>query len=430
MRLGFFLASTASLQLAASLAIQLAVLRIVGPGVETDAYVAAQTVPMVLFAVLAASLQNVWQPRLSVAHAEPASWRLEQRAAHGQGLLLFGLATVALAATLPWWPRLLFPTFSAQQFDLFTAMTPPLLGASLFNCLCLLQAAALRARERYLLAEGIGLAATVVALGMVLIMVPRHGIVSVAWITLARYVVVYAVLLVYAAWPWPSLVRGWRDRDAWRQLRPIVGSSSLHKAGPLVDRFWSSQSAAGGMTLFSLAQMAIVAVTTIIERALAMPVNSRMGRLHAEGRHDAMREAFRRTMLRIGIAVGALLVILIVLRPAWDALTGLALRLEPAASQALWWYTVLLLGHVLSGAAGTVCVAAFYAMGDARTPSVIISLGFLVGVALKSAGYIGFDLTGLAVATSVYQLLNLVVLTVALERRFGRLLSGRAATPG
>jgi putative peptidoglycan lipid II flippase len=423
LRLGILLASAASLQLAAGLAIQLAVLRIVGPGLETDAYIAAQTAPMVLFAVLAASLQNVWQPRLSVAHDQAEAWRIEQRAAQGQGLLLFGVATLVLAATVPAWSRLLFPAFSARQLELLAAMTPPLLAAALFNCLCLLQAAALRARERFLLAEAVGLGATLLALGLVVVLVPRQGIASVAWITLGRFVVVYGVLLGFTGWSRPSVVSGWRDAGAWRQLRPIVGSSSLHKAGPLVDRYWSSQSAPGGMTLFGLAQMGVVAVTTIIERALAMPVNARMGRLHAEGRHRAMRDALRRALLLIGVAVLVLFAVLLALRPGWDSLTATALKLEPPASQALWWYSVLLLGHVLSGAAGTVCVAVFYALGDARTPSIIISIGFLIGVAMKSLGFISFDLSGLAIATSAYQVLNLAALLLAVERRFRQLLA-------
>ena len=84
-------------------------------------------------------------------------------------------------------------------------------------------------------------------------------------------------------------------------------------------------------------------------------------------------------------------------------------------------FLVLLLGFVLVAAAGTAVVAVFYAMGDTRTPALIGSAGFVLGLAAKAAGFLAAGLPGLAAATSLYYLLNLGALVYFAWRRLERL---------
>jgi 1-aminocyclopropane-1-carboxylate deaminase/D-cysteine desulfhydrase-like pyridoxal-dependent ACC family enzyme len=58
LKLNLYLGAIASLQLAASFALQLIVLAVLGAGTDTAALVAAQAVPGVVFSVLAISLQK------------------------------------------------------------------------------------------------------------------------------------------------------------------------------------------------------------------------------------------------------------------------------------------------------------------------------------------------------------------------------------
>jgi putative peptidoglycan lipid II flippase len=418
----------AGLQLAVSLAVQVAVLRLIGAGRETDAYVAAQAVPMVVFAIVSASLNNLWQARFAVLHDDSRALLEAQRRAQGHVLFVFGSIVAALAATSAVWPKWLFPGFTSGQQAQVLAMTMPLLGAAWVQCHVALVVAALRARERFLQPEVVGLAGTAAALFFVVLLVPRLGIEAAAWITLARALAVYGVLFLSAGRPTPDLSSVWRERDSWRQLWPLISSSALYKTGPLIDRFWSSQASSGGMTLFGLAQAGIVAAATVIERALCMPANSRMGRTAALGDYGCLRRDYRRAIKQVSIAVALIGLVLVLLRPLWDGAAATALNISTADAQRLWWFVVLLLGHLHVAASGTVCVAVFYGLADTKTPSVILVAGFLVGIVAKSVGFVAFDLVGLAVATSAYHSLNLGLLMIAVERRLQREIR-RTASP-
>jgi peptidoglycan biosynthesis protein MviN/MurJ (putative lipid II flippase) len=62
-------------------------------------------------------------------------------------------------------------------------------------------------------------------------------------------------------------------------------------------------------------------------------------------------------------------------------------------------------------------VAAFYAMDDTATPIRIGVVGFLVGLVLKSVGFVMFGVLGLAAGASAYYLLNLAIMAMVLEGR-------------
>jgi peptidoglycan biosynthesis protein MviN/MurJ (putative lipid II flippase) len=88
---------------------------------------------------------------------------------------------------------------------------------------------------------------------------------------------------------------------------------------------------------------------------------------------------------------------------------------------------VLLLGFLQVSASGSVPVAAFVALGDTRTPARLSIVAFIAGVVLKSLCFLWTGLAGLALATSVYYLGNLVVVTLFLERRLNGAAAGRRA---
>ncbi len=420
MSLGLRLGSVATLQLAAGFGIQLAVLAILGAREQTDAYVAAQAVPLVVFAVLAGSLQSVWQPRLSVAHDRPEAWRAAQRSAYGQALLLFGASSSLLMATARWWQPGLFPGLDSQQHDLVHRMLLPLLLASLLDGQMVLQTAALRARERFVTGELAFLLATLAALVLVVVVVPGFGIEAVPWILLARSAAACVALFFQVGRVAPSVASGLREAAVWSQLRLIVSSASLERTAPLVDRFWTSQAATGGMTLFGLAHTAATAIAMILERSLYMPAAARMGRLFAAGRHDEVRLAFRRALVRSTLAVAAAGLLLLALEPVWGVVVSPLLGSRPDQAEALWWLLVLLLGHAHAAAAGPASIAVFHALGNARVPAVLGAVGYGVGVALKSAGFLAWGLKGLALAVSVHQLLFVVVLLRAVDSELAR----------
>jgi putative peptidoglycan lipid II flippase len=416
-KLTLSLGALATLQLLANVALQLLVLTIVGAGPETDAFVAAQALPQVLLAVLAVSMQSVWQPRLAVLATNLAAWKDAQRAAQGQALLLFGGAAVGAVASAELWVHGLFPGLSAGQRAMTVTLVLPMIAGAALSGHAALLTTALRAREQFIRAEAVALAGSVFAVGLIIATVPRYGVVAAAWANLARAALVSAVLFVLAQCPRPSLAGAWRRTEIWQQLRPMLAGSSLYKTAPLVDRFWSSQAGTGGMTIFSIAQTAMGALATVVERALSMPVAPRLARLAEAGDLAGMRRLYRRCVWNITWPVAGVGLLLLAVEPIWVEVIGPLLKIGPSLAFQLWVVCLLLLGYLHVAASGTIAVAAFCAMGEAQTPVKVGVPAFIASVAVKSVAFVVWGLPGLAAATSVYYLANMAMLLMLLETR-------------
>lgn len=417
MKLGISLGALAGLQLLASLALQLVVLRLVGAGALTDAYMAAQTLPILLVAVLATPLQALWQPRLAVAASGRAQWRAQQGLAQTQVLWLVGGTALAAAASAPQWLPRLFPGLPVSTHSVAVDITRVLCVGALLNSHALLLTVALRAQERLVIAEVVTTAGALAAVAAAVSLVPQTGVMGAAYIGAARAAVVCAVLYFLADRPLLASARALSAGNAWHPLRPLLTGTSIYKLSPLVDRYWGSLAPVGGLTLLTLSQTGIGAVAQMVERAVCMPVTPQLARLAQGAQYGQMRALIRDRITRVTLIVGMALLMLVLVRPAWPAALNSALHLSEASAVQMWWICLLLLGYLHVAAAGALPMAAFIALGDSRTPVRIGVIGFVVGIGLKSVGFVVAGLPGLALATSLYYAANLLVMWRVLESR-------------
>jgi len=203
----------------------------------------------------------------------------------------------------------------------------------------------------------------------------------------------------------------------WRQLRPMLAGASIYKLSPLVDRYWGSLAPAGGLTLMTLAQSGLAALGQMIERAVCMPVTPRVARLADASEYAGLRALLRQRMGWVSLFAVSLLALLVAVRPGWNAVLFTLLRLHETAAQQLWWLSVLLLGYLHVSAAGALVTAAFIALGDSRTPVRVGVVGFVISVFVKSIAFLTAGIAGLALATSLYYIGNLIVMWRLLEKR-------------
>lgn len=410
------LGALAILQVLASLATQLLVLSLVGAGSQTDAYVAAQTLPLLVFTIFSVPLQSVWQPRFAQLWPDENGWRDAQRAAQGQVLTVCCATTLPLFVTAGYWVQWLFPGFDASQHELAAEMARVLFIGCILNTQTWLLTAALRSRERFVVPELISLGGTVVMLIALSILLPTWGIKLAAWLGLARSVGVFLSLFVISGRPVPSFAAAVAERHAWRSAMPLVGGSVIYKTGPVVDRFWSSHSPPGGVTAFNLVQLGMSAAGSVLEKMFAVPVVPQLARLVAAGDFKAVRSQYRRVIAQVTLATLVVPLGLLLLYPVWADMIAWTLRLESHLAWDLWLLCFLLLGYMHVVACGYVVVSVFYAMGDTRTPVLMSLASYLLGVLIKSAAYLLWGLNGLAVASSVYYLFNLLATSMLLER--------------
>lgn len=410
------LGGLAATQLLAAIATQVLVVSLVGPGVRTDALFAAQTVPLLLVSVLAVPLVQVWQPRFVLAAAETGPYRTAQGLAQGQSLLLTGGLAVLLGLAAPWWMPWIFPGLAADGARLAANLAQVLCIGVPLNAQGLLLAAAARARERFVAPELVLTVTAVLAAFAALWIVPRYDVAGAAWLSTGRAALACLALYLVAGRSRPRPLLALRDAESWRRLRPLLAGSSVYKFGPLVDRYWASHAPAGGLTALGLAGLAVGSTAQVIERAITVPATPGLATLAAEGRHADLLARVRRVLLiALGLAL-SVLASLLLLEP-WLVGTLRLLDFDAHVAGQVWWLSVLLVGFLWVAACGSLPVAAFVALGDARTPVAISIVAFLVGVLLKSLGFVLGGLPALAIASSLYYVGNLLAVSGALWKR-------------
>ncbi len=417
MRTPITLGLLAALQLLAGLAGQLIVLRIVGIGWQTDAYVAAQAVPTILTAVVAASLQSLWLPRFARAADSEPTWYTELGIAQGQTLKVMLSLTLPLWASSALWVQFAFPGFSDSQFELVVHVGAPLFAAAGFNALVGILTAALRARGRFIAPEAFSLFASLATLAGIAILVPHYGVTAAAWLSCARGLLILVVLLFAARRPGFHLRVTEQGREVAGQVRPLVSGGVFIKSGPLVDRYWGSHAGGGDITILSVAQLAVTSLATILERALLAQALPSFAKHLKSGGPAELMQAYRTCLCRIFFAVLAIGAGLVAIRPAWDSLCAQVLRMSPDSAWQFWLICLALLPSLFVAIAGSAAVAVFYAFGETRLPTLIGVLGFGVSLVLKSLLFLRFGIIGIAIGASACLMLNMTLYHVAVRRR-------------
>jgi peptidoglycan biosynthesis protein MviN/MurJ (putative lipid II flippase) len=421
MRLNVSLGVLASLQLIAGLMMQLLVVALVGVGPITDAWVAAQAVPAVLFAILSGVVHGVWQARLAANSSELAKWHRLQRAAHGQAWMLCIPAIVILMTTANSWIDLLFVGFSAEQIELATTLSMLLLATTIANLHCAISVAALRGRGKFIPCELVTLSAAVAAIIAVFWLLPMFGIEAAAWVTFARATVVAIVLFLMTGSPFPSVRMAISETKSWYAARPILIGGGIYKSGPIVDRIFSSMAPASGMTVFNLAQMGVSAVGSVLERAIVTPLVPQIARLAHDGQWIRLTAIVRSTLMRgaiIPILAGA---IIVALYPIW--ITGAQAMLGLSVEQARESWKICLIFSLLLYPLtfGMTIVSTLYSIGDTKTVAQVGTLGFLLSILVKYLSFEAAGLSGLAAGVTAHYALNFIVMALLLRSKLHKI---------
>lgn len=428
----FSLGALTAAQLALSLVVQAVIIALLGAGEQTDSWVAAQAIPLVLYGIATIAFQGAWQAEFAVAADDDGAFREKQNCAHGQLLLGLGALVVAFAVTARLWTGWLFPGFSDVQVSLTGELTVFLLFSTLLNAHNLLFIAAMRARRSFVLPEAIATIGSVLAVVLTALSVRHAGVIAAAWASLARSIFVSIALFVLSGRALPSVRQALRDVGAWKRMNPLLMSSTVAKSGPLVDRFLGSLAPPGGLTTFNLALMGMTALSSVLERSLATVATTSIGRIVRQNDFDGVRQTYRRCLKRATWAALAVLAALIVLHPFWPQLTSATIGLSGASAIDIWWYCVLLTAFLVPASAGSAITFSFYAFGDTKTPARVATISFLLSIGLKAVGFHLLGIIGIVMGILLHYLGNLAVLCWLLERRLRReqdTLNPPASTP-
>jgi putative peptidoglycan lipid II flippase len=240
-----------------------------GVGIETDAFFASGALPQLIFLVASFSLMQVLVPLLATEDEQTF-----RRDAWGFFLGVsgfFSIVAVLLFVTAGYWVSFIVPGFSRQAQALAITLSRIQLLAMIGNAAVVVLWSVFYARQRFLWAEVSSVLANAASLVFLFWALPRYGIVSAAWATVLNLGFKVMLLMpVLGPWQRPQW-NSYAMKEAWRRIKPFLLGQTYAKSDPLIDRFLTSLTTAGSLSLLYIGQQIYSAANLIVTKAISTP---------------------------------------------------------------------------------------------------------------------------------------------------------------
>jgi len=402
--------------MAGSLVAQLFLIRIVGPGADTDNFIAAQTIPMIFTAIALSAFQSVWLNRLSLVSKKSKKRVFELGVAQGQAILFGGFVFILLVISLSYWIPLIFSNLGGDQLRLIEYYSYILLFAAYLNVLSGVLSIALRSESRFLAAEFLGLFGVILTIIGIVFIVPIWGVVAAVWIIFARAIIQYLIQMQFAGWPPIYLSKALRFNKSWQLMKPVFFASTLYKTTPLIDRYLAAHGDAGTLTVLSFVFTAVSSIISIIERSVCAPISPKLSKYAKSSDFEAFKYTCLKTIKLIFSLVIIICFALFIFKGYLLILLTKVLHFDPQVALNIWGMFLLLMTYIMASSIGSIGVAAFYSLGDTKTPVKIGLRGFFVSIPIKFLGFFVYSITGLIFATCLYYVINTFAMLFTLNK--------------
>lgn len=386
-----------------------------GPGIATDALFAGMTIPLLVLSVISGSLMHVLVPILA--------GESEDRLRHDAwGMLvlvggLFGVMAILLYVTAPWWIPITVPGFTEAGQALTIELTRIQLVGMVFTAINGVQWATYHARQQFVWAELAPILASALALLLLIWALPRFGVIAAAWISTLRMGLQTLLLTPGMGKPVRFDLRSSTIQQAWQRIKPLLLGTAYYKTDPLVDRFLLSSASSGSLSLYYLAQQIYGAASQVLNKAIATPLVPLLSKLHKEGNSDEFRRVYLRKLLQVSmIGIVSLLGLGVFGQATLDLLVGNG-NISADNVKELWWIMIWLAGMFLGGVTGQICSSSFYACGNTITPTRMSMITYTAYIPCKIIAFYFFNIVGLALATSIYYIINSLCQIYLLESK-------------
>jgi len=388
----------------------------VGVGAETDAFFASTVIPQFVFILLTLTFLPVLVPLLATRAETEFShdvWSFFSLTA-----TIFILIAVVLYLSANAWVPWFVPGFSASAKTLTANLTRLQLVSMVLNALIVTLWAAHHARHRFVWVELSGVIANLAGLSFLVLTVSRLGIWAAAVNTVLYNGLKLAFLLpILGRFRWPT----WRSpiiREAAYRLKPLLPGQIYLRTDPAVDRFLTSMTGAGTLSLLHVAQQVYASIVLLIGKAVVAPMAPKLAVYAREERWPLYRRHYQGRLLLLLVITIAGCVFVIVGAPILRLLVG-EIGIEGKNLHTLWLTMIALGGTLVGGTLVQATAGAFYAMGNTKTPTKISTLLYTLYIPVKVLAFFKFGLMGLALTMSTYFLANSVIQFWLLRNEIG-----------
>lgn len=385
----------------------------------TDVYFGSNMVLVFVVGLVSGPIGNTIVPVLSVVEDDERR-RIDTYTLLAATTLVFGaLAGVAMLFAGFWVPRVL-PGFDGDDQAMAVRFARIQLLGVVFTAQYGVLWAACQAKHRFVGTEAMYVLAFLGTVVAMWVTAPIFGIEAMAWIAAIRPAVQAALLLPLIGGLARPDFASEALRETWRRVRPLLAGSIYYKSDVIADRYLTSMAPAGSLSLFHIATVIYRAATGILNRVFVGPVVPVLAKLAKDERWDELTRVYRKRVIFLGaLLVGGFVFLWALGEPLLRLLIGHG---GVTNENVRTLYTILLALIGLSiGLVGQVLASTFYALADTKTPTTASIVGFTFGLGFKILGYAWGGVVGLALGTTLYFMLNLVLLTTLLEWRLAKL---------
>jgi putative peptidoglycan lipid II flippase len=388
-----------------------------GVGIETDAFFASAALPQLVFLVASFSLTQVLVPLLATEsdnNFRRDAWTLFVGVSG-----IFCVIALVLFVAARYWVSLIVPGFSDEARQLAIMLTRIQLLAMIGNAAIVVLWSVYYARQKFLWTELSSVIANGIGLVFLIRTLPHHGIIYAAWATVLTLTLKILMLLPgLGRWEWPQ----WDSyviKEAWRRIKPFLLGQVYAKTDPVIDRFLTSLTIAGSLSLLYIGQQVYSSINLIVTKAISTPSVPRLAIAAKTGDWPSFRRIYRHRMAwMLAVTIAGTFAFFALGEPMLNLMIGHGGITSQNVHQ-LWWILVALSGVLIGGATGQVVSTAFYAIGDTRTPTMLFIITYTVYIPIKIVVFLKYGVVGLAIVTSIHMAVNFLLQLVVLERAVG-----------
>jgi putative peptidoglycan lipid II flippase len=423
--------------LGASFLLQMLLAALFGASAETDAYLAATTIPTLVTAIFLTATNITFIPVFTEYEhkaGRDVAWRIANSVII---LVVIGLALLSLPVFLfsAQLIHLIAPGLSVETNALAAELQRILLPSSLLLVWGGLLGGLFYAQQSFGLPTLGPLVSNLVAVVAAWLFVDSAGIYGVAIGVLvgsaAQLLFLFISLSAKYEIPRQIDLRHPGVRQIGRLILPWLLGAMVYKANPVVDRLIASQFPAGAISILGyaalLAQVAVFACSKGASLAL-FPTLSRLansGQLH---RPPIESREKRPEVIDLGlrIVISFLVPILVVILLQGETLVAVVFQRGAFSTEDAYQTSLALIayaGSVVALSLGNVVTYVYYALQDTKTPAIIAVAGMGLNLALALLLQRWFGFYAPAISYSLMALFNFTLLILILRRRLGGLLA-------
>lgn len=400
------------LRIFTSFMVQWTVVAHLGTTSQTDALYAGMTLPLIFYSLIVEPLNALLLPLF-------AQKTEQERRSQGWQLFLtlcgiLGLIVLVMRLAAPSAVPLLVPGFSPvamrTTIEFTNIQSLGLIGVGGYGVL----RALLQARSKFVLASLAELTCTAAAYALLIWKLPQYGAMLAAWIQVLIWsgpvFLLLPVLGKFDSSLWSKSVL----LHVWTSFYPLMTGAAYYRTGYVVDRFLASFLPQGSITILDLAQRMLSSTVTILNQGFVVTILPHLSRLAAQYQWQEFQCFYKRQAVRIAILSAAL-----ILGGALFAVAGKGLllssgrvigNLKPQDYNVLLLVTFCMSGMLLCGSVNHLLTTSYYALGETRYPVKIQAVSYTLSLILKVAAFYLMGVFGIALAVSMYYVLNSLAL--------------------